>query len=411
MTAGNHKTGRVAYRYRVDITQAVKISDDVYWVGAIDWDLRNFHGYETPRGSSYNAYLITGERNVLIDTVKHSVVSQLRDRVASVIDLEEVDLIVSNHTEMDHSASLKEMQRRTGARILASRRGVENLAEHYEDLEMEAVEDGQEISIGQRTLRFVETPMLHWPDSMFTYIVEDGILFSMDGFGQHWASGIRFDDQVDECTLMYEAAKYYANILLPFGRKFLKVYEKVKDLELNMIAPSHGIIWRTKIGQIVEAYLRWARGETGNRVVIAYDTMWGSTKTMAEEIAEGVASKGVEVSVHRLKDTERSEVMTEVLEAGALLVGSPTINNCIFPQVADFVEYMKGLRPKGRVGAAFGSYGWGGGAVRSLQDHMKKAGLIMLDGLQVKYVPGEEDREECFQLGEAVADRLLERSK
>jgi len=390
-------------------TKAVKIAENVYWVGAIDWELRNFHGYSTPRGSSYNAYLITDGKNVLIDTVKHTVLNQLIERIESVIDPSDIDIIISNHTEMDHSGSLAQIQRLSGATILASRKGKEGLAEYFPELNVESVTDQQEIDTGGRTLRFIETPMLHWPDSMFSFLVEDGILFSMDGFGQHYASSMRFDDEVAEEILMQEAAKYYANILMPFGNIFLKTLEKVKDLDIKMLAPSHGIIWRSKPTGIISSYVSWAKGETKEKAVIAYDTMWGSTRQMAFDIAEGIASKGVEVQVWRVSETDRSQIIHEILDARAVLLGSPTINNCIFPPVADLAEYMKGLRPKNKLGAAFGSYGWGGGAVKSLREHMEKGGLIMpFEDLQIRYRPKEKDRKKCLELGKAIGERIME---
>jgi anaerobic nitric oxide reductase flavorubredoxin len=393
----------------VENTKAVKIAENVFWVGAIDWDLRNFHGYSTPRGSSYNAYLITGEKNVLIDAVKQVAFGQLLERIETVIDPSDIDIIISNHTEMDHSGGLPQIQEISGARILASSKGKEGLAEHFPELKVEAVGDQQEIDIGGKTLRFIETPMLHWPDSMFTYLVEDGILFSMDGFGQHYASSRRFDDQVPEEVLMEEAAKYYANILLPFGKMFQKTFEKIKGLELKMLATSHGVIWRSKIDKIVSSYIGWANGETEEKAVIAYDTMWGSTRQMAYDIAEGIASKGPEVQVWCISETERSHIMYEILDARAVLIGSPTINNCVFPPVAAMVEYMKGLRPKDRLGAAFGSYGWGGGAVKALHEQMEKGGLSMaFDDLHIKYRPTKEDRKRCVELGEQVGERIMQ---
>lgn len=389
--------------------KASEIAENVHWVGAIDWNLRNFHGYTTPRGSSYNAYLITDEKNILIDSVKHTVFSQLLERVSSIIDPSEIDLIVSNHTEMDHSGTLIRMQEISGAKLLASKKGEEALSLHFPQLKVEAVEDLQEISTGSRTLRFLETPMLHWPDSMFTFLVEDGILFSMDGFGQHFASEKRFDDEVDHCALMYEATKYYANILMPFGKKFLNTLDRAKDLDIRMLACSHGLIWRSNIKEIVDAYVSWAKGETREKAVVVYDTMWNSTQMMAEDIAEGIASRGIEVMVYRMSDTDRSLVLKEVLDARAVVMGSPTINNGLFPSMADVATYMKGLRPKGKLGAAFGSYGWGGGAVKELRDHMEKGGLIMpFEDLQIKYRPNDEQRLQCFEYGQAIGERMLD---
>lgn len=387
--------------------KATEIAKDLYWVGAIDWDMRNFHGYSTPRGTSYNAYLITGEKNVLIDTVKRPFFDQMIERIGSVIDAKEIDIIISNHVEMDHSSSLPLMQEMCGAEIHASRKGVEGLGLHYPGLKVEAVKDWQEMDIGNRTLTFVETPMLHWPDSMMTYLKGEGILFSMDGFGQHYASERRFDDEVDECVLMYEAAKYYANILMPFGKMFLRTLDKVKDLDIKMLATSHGIMWRKNIEGIVQSYVSWAKAETGKKAVIAYDTMWGSTQTMAKHIAEGIASKGVEVQVYRISDSDRSVIVKEILDAAAVVIGSPTLNNGMFPNVADLVVYLEGLRPKGRMGAAFGSFGWGGGATKDLRERMESGGLDMpLEDLDIQYVPDEEGRERCYRFGEEIGARI-----
>ncbi len=387
--------------------KGLKIAEDVYWVGAIDWDIRNFHGYSTPRGTSYNSYLITDERTVLVDTVKEPFFDQMVSRIESVVPPEEIDLIVSNHVEMDHSGSLLKTQELTGAEIVASEKGVKGLSEHFPALDTRAVSEGDKIGTGDRTLTFIETPMLHWPDSMFTYLVENSVLFSMDGFGQHYASLQRFDDQVDESVLMYEAAKYYANILMPFNKMFFKALDKVKDFDIEMIATSHGIIWRSKIDKIVQAYISWANGETKDKAVVVYDTMWGSTKTMARNIAEGIATEDIEVQVYRVSDSDRSVIMKEILDASAVVVGSPTLNNGIFPDVADFVIYMRGLRPKGRLGAAFGSYGWGGGAVKEVRKNMELGGLDMpLEDFEVKYVPHQEVKEECIEYGKEIASKI-----
>jgi flavorubredoxin len=387
--------------------KAIEIAENVYWVGVIDWNVRNFHGYTTPRGSTYNAYLIKGETNVLVDTVKKPFFEEMVSRVRSVLDPKEIGIIVSNHVEMDHSGSLPLAQGLTGAKILASKRGVDGLGLHYDNLVVEGVEDGQELHVGNRTLRFMETPMLHWPDSMFTYLVEDKILFSMDGFGQHLASSRRFDDEVDQDVLMYEAAKYYANILMPFGSQVLKTFEKVKGLDIKMLATSHGIIWRKDLSKIISAYLSWAKGESKEKVVIVYDTMWGSTQIMAEAIVDGIASEGVEVRPYRLADSDRSEIMRDVLDARAVVVGSPTLNNGMFPSIADFVTYMRGLRPKGKIGGAFGSFGWGGGAVKAMRENLERAGLEMIfEDLEMRYVPKEQEKLKCFEYGRSIGRRV-----
>ena len=388
---------------------AIRVTDGIYWVGAIDWNIRSFHGYTTPRGSTYNAYLITGEKNILIDTVKRPFFEEMLGRIRSVIDPAKIDIIVSNHTEMDHSSSLPLMQEVCGATVLASRFGVEGLRLHYPDLRTEMVADGQEIRAGGKTLKFIDTPMLHWPDSMFTYVEEDKVLFSMDAFGQHYATSKRFDDEVDQDALFQEAAKYYANIILPFSAQVRQTLKKAKDLDIRVLATSHGVIWRTGLDRILGLYSEWSSGRTAEKAVVVYDSMWNSTRIMAEEIAEGIASQGVMVQVLKLTDTDRSAVMKEVLDSRAVVVGTPTLNNNMFPSVADMVYYMKGLRPAGRIGAVFGSYGWAGGATKAVHELMKSGGLEMpFEDLQVRYIPHEVERGKCREYGQQIGRRIKE---
>ncbi|NLI73832.1 MAG: FprA family A-type flavoprotein [Euryarchaeota archaeon] len=387
--------------------EAIRVTDNVYWVGAIDWNVRNFHGYTTPRGSTYNAYLMTGEKNILIDTVKRPFLDQLISRISSVMDVKDIDLIISNHTEMDHSSSLLEMQELTGAKVLASRKGKEALALHYPELDVDTVEDGSEIQCGGKTLKFINTPMLHWPDSMFTYIPEDKLLFSMDAFGQHYATNARFDDEVDQGILFQEAAKYYANIIFPLGSMVLKTLEKASELDIQILATSHGVIWRKNLPQILKAYTDWASGVTREKAVVVYDSMWGSTATMAMQIADGISSQGVDVEVLKLGETDRSWVIKEILDARAVVVGTPTINNTMFPTVADMVFYMKGLRPKGRIGAVFGSHGWAGGGTKAVREQLEATGFeLPLEDLQIRYIPQEDEKEKCREVGRKIAELI-----
>lgn len=387
---------------------AEKITDEVYWVGAIDWNVRNFHGYSTPRGTTYNAYLIKADdKNILIDTVKKPFLGELLERINSIIDPKEIDLIISNHTEMDHSGCLPELQKITGAKVLASKKGVEGLKMHFPELVTEEVSDGQEIKFGNKTLNFIDTPMLHWPDSMFTFIPEDGLLFSMDAFGQHYAVSKRFNDEVDQAVLYQEAAKYYANIITPFSARVLKTLEKAKNLDIKILATSHGVIWRSDLDKITSLYAQWASSNVSQKAIIIYDSMWGSTGIMAKEIAEGIASEDILVEVLKLTETDRSEAMVRILTSKAVIIGTPTLNNNMFPTVADMATYMKGLRPKGRIGAAFGSYGWAGGAVKDLQAIMKDGGLDMpFEPLEVQYVPDSDAKRRCFEFGQAVAQKI-----
>jgi len=387
--------------------QAVEIADGIYWVGALDWNAREFHGFATLRGTSYNSYLILDERNVLIDCVKTPFLGEMMARIRSVIDPKEIDLIVSNHAEGDHASGLPLTQQITGAEILATKKGVEALRLNYGEMRMREVADGEELSIGRRTLRFIETPMVHWPESMFTYAVEDQILFSMDAFGQHYCSSQRYDDQVDLGTLMEEAATYYANIVLPFGAQVKKAYAKVKELPIKLLATSHGLMWRTHIKDIVEAYVGWADHRTEERVLVIFDTMWGSTERMAEAITEGVRSQGVPVTLMRLTDTDRSMVMREVLRSRIVAVGSCTMNNGMFPTVADITTYMRGLRPKNRRAAVFGSYGWGGGASKAIRENLEAAGFeLPFPDLDIRYAPMKEGVERCIAYGVELAKSI-----
>jgi flavorubredoxin len=387
--------------------QAVEIADGIYWVGALDWNAREFHGFATLRGTSYNSYLILDEKNVLIDSVKTPFLGEMMARIRSVIDPKEIDLIVSNHAEGDHASGLPLTQQITGAEILATKKGLEALRLNYGEMRMREVADGEELSIGRRTLRFIETPMVHWPESMFTYAVEDQILFSMDAFGQHYCSSQRYDDQVDLGTLMEEAATYYANIVLPFGAQVKKAYAKVKELPIKLLATSHGLMWRTHIKDIVEAYVGWADHRTEERVLVIFDTMWGSTERMAEAITEGVRSQGVPVTLMRLTDTDRSMVMREVLRSRIVAVGSCTMNNGMFPTVADITTYMRGLRPKNRRAAVFGSYGWGGGASKAIRENLEAAGFeLPFPDLDIRYAPMKEGVERCIAYGVELAKSI-----
>jgi anaerobic nitric oxide reductase flavorubredoxin len=267
-----------------------------------------------------------------------------------------------------------------------------------------AVKEGSELKLGKRNLTFIPTPMLHWPDSMCTYLIEDKILFSMDAFGQHLASSQRFDDEVGLGIIMPQATKYYANILMPFGDLIVKAAEKLGGIDIDMIAPSHGIIWRSHLSDILSAYTSWGKGETVNKALVIYDTMWGSTEKMALALAEGIAGEGIKVKVYNLIKSDHSDIIKEVLDARAILVGSPTLNNGMFPTVSQFLCYLKGLKPKGKIGAAFGSHGWAGGAVKAVQQELEAAGIdLMESGLAFKFVPDAEELQKCADFGKTVA--------
>jgi anaerobic nitric oxide reductase flavorubredoxin len=387
------------------------LAEGINWVGVVDWNLRDFHGFIARRGTTYNAYLIQDEKIALVDTVKHTFSSELLRNICEIIDPAKIDYIIVNHVEMDHSSSLPIIANYAkNATIIASERGKDAITEHYgAGFNIKTVKTGDELKLGKRTLRFVEAPMLHWPDSMFTYVVEDKILMPNDAFGQHLASMQRFDDEVDGNVLMEEAATYYANILMPFGPLITRKIQEVVQLGIApaVIAPSHGIIWRSNPSKIIQAYLDWSNGKTKNKVVIVHDTMWGSTDKMARAIAEGAASEAVDVKLLKLRAADKTEAMTEILDAKAVVVGSPTLNNQMFPTISAFLTYATGLKPKGKVWAFFGSYGWGGGAVKSMTETAKKAGFDVLEpGVEVKYIPEAEDLKKCFELGRQIAAKV-----
>lgn len=394
---------------------AVRVADRVHWVGAVDWGLRDFHGYATHRGTSYNAYLVLADKVTLIDTVKGPFAEELLARIASIVEPRAIDYIVSNHAEMDHSgALLRLIEVARPEKVFASRMGVEALREHFGLAEVEAVADGGRLDLGGRSLTFLEARMLHWPDSMLSYLAEERILFSNDAFGMHLASSERYADELDPAVLEQEAAKYYANILLPYSKLVPRLVEKaagagITPEALAMIAPSHGPIWRREVGTIVNWYARWAAQERGSKALVVYDTMWGSTEKMARAIGEGLMEGGASARLMPLRASHRSDVATEVLDAGALVVGSPTLNGGVLPTVADVLTYLRGLRPQGMVGAAFGSYGWAGGAVNQIENLLAEMKVERVqDGIKVRYVPDELALEQCRGLGRAVASKLRE---
>jgi len=389
----------------------VSLAKGLYWVGAIDWNIRNFHGYITPRGTTYNAYLIVDEKTALVDTVKAPFFNEMLERIEEIVKPEEIDYVISNHVEIDHSGSLPmTMKLLKKAELIATEKGKSGLNKYYKtDWRFVTTKERSELDLGKRKLKFIETPMLHWPDSMVTYMEEENILLSSDAFGQHFATSKRFDDQVDTSILMQEAAKYYANIVMPFGTVVQSVLSKLQNLKITMIAPAHGAIWRTNPKKIVEAYGKWAKGKSTNKILIVYDSMWGSTEMIAKTLQEAISGEDVEVGWFNLSKVDDSEVMTQVLDAKALLVGSPTLNNGMFPTVARFLTYMKGLRPKGKIGACFGSYGWGGGAVKAMEEELRRTGIEVIESnLDFRYVPDKEELQKAEEFGKMIANRVKE---
>jgi len=375
----------------------LEIKKGIYWVGAIDWDLRNFHGYSTQLGSTYNSYLVIDKKIVLVDTVKHYMFEEMLERIKKIIDPSKIDYIISNHTEMDHSGSIPEiMDIAKNAVIICSPNGGKGLKKHFKkDWKFKIVTTGDSINIGKRNLNFVLMQMVHWPDSMATYIPEDKLLLSNDAFGQHIASCERFDDEYGWDRVRIEAAKYYANIVLPFGAQVNKALEAVSGLDINMIAPSHGLMWRSHIKDIIGLYKKWANNVYDKKAVIVYDTMWHSTEKMAYAIKDVFEEKDIPCEIKNLQASHISDVMASILEAKYICVGSPTLNNGMLPTVAAFLTYIKGLAPKNRIGIAFGSYGWGGQAVSDIENILEAAKFeLPVKGLKIQWVPDETELEE-----------------
>lgn len=388
---------------------AIEILPNIYSVGVVDWNVRNFHGhtYTTQRGSSYNSYLIIDEKITLIDTVYGPFAQELISNIKEIIPLERIDYIVANHVETDHSGALPNlMPLCPRAKIFGTAKCQEGLYKHYyQDWNFQIVKTKDELKLGKRTLSFLEAPMIHWPDSMFTYCPQDELLMPNDAFGQHFATSEKFDDRVDQCSLMQEAEKYYANILWPLGSVILKKIQEVKSLNIpiKMIAPSHGVIWRKDPQKIINAYVSWAKGETGNKVVIAYETMWGATGQMANKIAQGLIAAGVEVKLYDVAQSDRTEIITQMLSAKGFLFGSSTHDNDMLPNIAAFLEIVKGLKPKDRKIGFFGSYGWAGGAIKEMQEIFKDQTAL---SISFKYVPDTLELASCFEFGSKFAQSL-----
>lgn len=390
-----------------------QLKKDIHWVGAIDWNIRNFHGYVTNRGTTYNAYLIVDDKVALVDTVKNAFFPQMLRRIRKIINPDEVDFLISNHAEPDHSGSIREFMRvAKKTELVASEPGLKELRRYYgEDLNGTTIKEKPEITLGRRTLKFLPVPMVHWPDSMATYVPEEKLLLSNDAFGQHLATSKRFDDEVDDAVLMQEAKTYYANIVMHLWRPIGKALEALKGVKIDMIAPSHGIIWRTHPGKIIDTYRKWVDGVSEPKVVIVYDTMWGSTEKIANSLLDGIVAEGVDARLHRLRSSNNTEIIADILDARAVLVGSPTLNNGLFPTVASFLTYMKGLRPRKKLAAVFGSYGWGGGAKREAEAMIRAAGIEVLESdLDFSFRPDEKELERARDYGRRIAKKVVGKS-
>jgi flavorubredoxin len=391
-----------------------KIIPGVYWVGAVDWTVKSFHGhtYSTQKGTTYNAYLIMDDKVALVDTVYGPFADEMIANIKQIIAPEKIDYIIANHVEIDHSGVLPAIRKLCPkAKVFGTAKCKEGLLKHYyfTDWDFQVVKTGDKLKLGKKTLTFNEAPMLHWPDSMFSYLIEDELLLPNDAFGQHYATSERFDDEVDTYALMEEAAKYYGNILWPLSSLVLKKIEELvkANIPIKMIAPSHGIIWRKDPAKIVNAYLSWAKNETKPKIVVVYETMWQATEKMARKITEGISDSGIDVKLFDITQSDRTEVIREMLDAKGYIIGSSTHDNEMLPAIAGFLYFLKGLKPKNRIAFAFGSYGWAGGAVKNIEDALKDAGIdIAQDATSVKYVPDENELKTCYEFGRNFA-RLI----
>ena len=396
--------------------QAVQISEKVYWVGAIDWNIRDFHGYSTKRGTTYNAYLIMSEKPTLIDTVKKEFYDEMMERIQSVIDPKKIQIIISNHSEMDHSGALPQaVEAIEPEEVYVSDMGFKDItAQFHRDLKLKTVKTGDRIDVGGDTVSFVEARMLHWPDSMFSYLEKENVLFTNDVFGMHYATGKLFDDENEERLWLYEAEKYYANIVLPYSDIVLRFLAQVQKMGLSpkMIAPDHGFIWRKDPSKIINLYAKWAAQAPNNKAVVVYDTMWGSTEKMACYITDGLRAGGTVVKQLSMHSNHRSDVVTELLDASALIIGSPVLNSNIFPAMADVLCYLKGLRKKGLVGAAFGSYGWNGAPIDELTKMLESMNVqVVAPAIKSPFVPDENIKKQCRDLGLLVSQKIAEKVK
>ncbi len=396
----------------------VQIASNVYWVGAVDWEVRHFHGhtYHTHRGTSYNAYLVLDDKIALVDTVMPGFEAEMFQRIAEIVDPARIDYLIANHAELDHSGAIPAvLARAPQATLVHSKRGEDSFGKYFPDgYRRQIVQSGDTLSLGHKTLAFLEAPMLHWPDSMFTYIPEDKLLLPNDAFGQHLASAHRFADEVDPAVLWDEARKYFGNILVPFSKLILKKVEEVQQmgLEIATIAPSHGLIWRQNPLQIVEQYVRWAGGQARPRVLVVYETMWGSTAAMAHAIADGLIEAGVEVQLYAVPQTDHTTVVGDLLEAKGVLVGSATHNRRPLLNIAAVMEDLIGLRPVNKIGAAFGSHGWGGGAVPLLERGLREAGIeVVQEGLALAWRPTPAEHAQAVKFGRAFGERVIEALK
>lgn len=384
---------------------SAKISTDVHWVGAIDWNLRFCGSYNTPRGTTYNSYLILDDKVALIDTVKNGFENEMLSRIKEIIEPSRIDYVICQHGELDHSGAMPTlMELAPNAKVVTTASGRDTLLGHFgKDWGAQTVKTGDTLNLGKKTLMFIEAKMLHWPDNMFTYLKEDNILFSNDAFGQHIATSGRFEEEAGQAA-MEEATKYYAVIVSVYSSLVNAKIKEIVDMgiAIKMIAPAHGIVWCNP-NRILNAYKRWASGECDRKITIVFDTMWHSTEKMANEISRGIISEGLEVRVFNLRTSDWSEIIRHIIESCMVVVGSPTLNMGMYPSVGGFLTFLKGIRPPNKKAASFGSFGWGKGAVNQINEELGKMKFNLVGSLELKYIPTKEQLVECFEFGKRLA--------
>lgn len=390
-----------------------EICKDVFWIGVVDWGLRKFHGHElsTHRGSTYNSYIILDDKIAVIDTVWEPFAGEFLENISSIIDPLKINYIIANHSEIDHSGALPHlMDAAKNAELIVSKRGLDSFKGHFHrDWNMRTVNTGDKINLGKNNLVFIEAPMLHWPDSMFTYLTGKNILMPNDAFGQHYATAFRFNDQVDQQELFEEALKYYANILTPFSKLVLKKIDEVLALKLpvEIIAPSHGVIWRKEPLQIVAKYKEWATQKPELRATIIYDTMWHATRMMAEAIGYGIAETGIEYKILHAAVTDRNDAIVEIFRSKAVLIGSPTLNNGLLPTIEPILADLRGLKFQNKIGGAFGTYGWSGECIKIIEEHFAKAGIpLVRPGISCKWRPSADELKACHKFGKEIGEAI-----
>lgn len=388
-----------------------RITDSIDWVGYVDWTVKDFHSFVTPRGATYNAFLIRDEQTALIDTVKGPYAETLLERVRALTPLDKVNYVVCNHAEPDHAGAIGAVVAACkNITVVCNAKCRDTLARYFDTTSwrFRIVSTGDTLSLGRHTLSFIDTPMIHWPESMATFVPEERILFSMDAFGQHIASSNRFDSASDLGYILHEAKAYYANILMPFGRGVLGLLDKVAPLNPRILATSHGVIWRSHVNTILEAYRTWAAFKPEAKVVVAYDTMWEATKQMAQAIADGASIPGVEVRLFAVRESGVTDIATEVLDAAVVAFGSPTLNMTAMPAMMGLLSYLKGLKPQGKVGLAFGAYGWSRGGAEAIDAALRDMKIEPLrEPMRVAFQPTSAIIAECSAVGAMLAEKAL----